>query len=358
MRFVLNPLTGLLDRVNQLIKIYDAVVDITGGGDFTTIQAALDDGHTTIFVRNGTYVTNSDITLPGTPASNIKIIGENRQNTIIDFNSGNNQFTAAGYVDCLISGLTIRDSTATDGAITETITTVNRFDIDDCIFSGNTLHIQLSSFRYGRITNCFLTDHSSTGKAIDLDSSALRAIIAFNIIEQSSFGGNAEGIHVVGSECQIVFNNINRIGKVCIETGIGSRNVVSNNGLTPLPAGIGSGAVRSILMASNQSVVSQNNMNATAAPGDGGIASIEIQGNQNMINNNMITTGDADGILINGNFDNNIITSNYVKVTGAGINIATSTANNTIITNNNVADSTTKITDSGTGTEQAHNLIT
>ena len=138
----------------------------------------------------------------------------------------------------------------------------------------------------------------------------------------------------------------------------GVKNNVSNNEILPLPAGIGAGAVRSIKIGSSTTVVSQNVMNATKALGDGGVASMDIQASRFMINKNVIDGGDADGIMLNGNFDNNIITSNYVKLTGTGINIADSTVNNTIITNNNVADSTTKITDSGTGTEQAHNLIT
>jgi hypothetical protein len=45
-------------------RLYDAVVDIAGGGDFTSISAAFTSGANSVFVRRGTYVETADIVIP------------------------------------------------------------------------------------------------------------------------------------------------------------------------------------------------------------------------------------------------------------------------------------------------------
>ena len=66
--------------------IYDAVVDQTGRGTHLTIQDALNSGKKRIFVRAGTYYLNSSISL----SSNMLLVGEDKHNTIIDGNGGQN----------------------------------------------------------------------------------------------------------------------------------------------------------------------------------------------------------------------------------------------------------------------------
>jgi len=64
-------------------RLYEAVVDAGGDGDYTTIKDAVDAGKTRIFVRNGTYTLAADITISN---NDVTIIGESRDGVII--NSG------------------------------------------------------------------------------------------------------------------------------------------------------------------------------------------------------------------------------------------------------------------------------
>mgnify|MGYP006280822203 CR=1 FL=1 len=93
-------------------RMFDAVVDASGGGDFTKISTALNVGRKTIFVRNGTYVLSSpiEITQEGT-----RIVGESRNGVIIDCNNTDNNIRALGDDAVLIEG---------DIAITRGSTTV------------------------------------------------------------------------------------------------------------------------------------------------------------------------------------------------------------------------------------------
>ena len=145
MNLVINPITGLLDRVNQVIKIYDAVVDITGGGDFTTVEAAVDAGHRTIFIKSGTYpFDNLLITKSGTI-----LIGESKIDTILDAGGFNVHISDDGV--SVINDVEIRNLSLInyDGGVSpEGIIQPSEFTsgatgwiIDNCIFSGNATNL-------------------------------------------------------------------------------------------------------------------------------------------------------------------------------------------------------------------------
>lgn len=53
-------------------RIYDAIVDTAGSGDYTSIKSAFDAGHQSVFVRAGTYVESGHIDLP----QNVVLHGE------------------------------------------------------------------------------------------------------------------------------------------------------------------------------------------------------------------------------------------------------------------------------------------
>jgi hypothetical protein len=71
-----------LDKLK--FSIYDAVVDQQGFGTHLSIQDALSSGKKRIFVRSGTYVLDKDIVIN---SSNVKIVGESREGSIITFPS-------------------------------------------------------------------------------------------------------------------------------------------------------------------------------------------------------------------------------------------------------------------------------
>jgi len=74
---------ALYDKIQTLGKIYYEAVVATSGGDYTSIEAAIADGKTKIFVRNGTYTLSTALNI----VSTVTIIGEDRDNTIIDVTS-------------------------------------------------------------------------------------------------------------------------------------------------------------------------------------------------------------------------------------------------------------------------------
>ena len=90
---------GRMNR--QILPNVDLVVATDGSGDFADIQEAIDYakqlGGATIFIKSGTYRPNTYLTLD----SNIHLIGQDPETTIIDFSgsvlsSGNNGIYAGG----------------------------------------------------------------------------------------------------------------------------------------------------------------------------------------------------------------------------------------------------------------------
>lgn len=63
---------------------YDAIVDYTGNSDYSTLEAALNNGETNIFIRNGTYTPASNSITPNNYPDNLKIVGESRDGAIIN----------------------------------------------------------------------------------------------------------------------------------------------------------------------------------------------------------------------------------------------------------------------------------
>ena len=88
--------------------IYDAVVDQTGRGTHLTIQDALNSGKKRIFVRAGTYTLTADIVIP----SDCLIIGENKEDTIINCDSYSINIKASG-TDYTTGTLTLTNGDAT-----------------------------------------------------------------------------------------------------------------------------------------------------------------------------------------------------------------------------------------------------
>lgn len=120
---------------------YKAIVDPVGNGDVTTIQAGIDYvnglGGGTVYIKAGTYVLNSDITL----YSNITLEGEDDDLTIIDFNNTTKIITAVGtfanrLTNIKLNNIQVKNSLNIKyGAIR--FTYVNDSTIEECYFTGN-----------------------------------------------------------------------------------------------------------------------------------------------------------------------------------------------------------------------------
>lgn len=75
---------GTIHSTNYKDKFpWEALVDSSGGGDYTTIKAALDAGKKTLFIKNGTYVETGDLTI----SSGGVLFGESPGKVIITFNN-------------------------------------------------------------------------------------------------------------------------------------------------------------------------------------------------------------------------------------------------------------------------------
>lgn len=70
----------------EAVRLYDAIVDINGSGDFTNIADAFAVGNKTVYVRKGVYPESSNIIIP----SDGQLVGEVLDGTIIEFAGGQN----------------------------------------------------------------------------------------------------------------------------------------------------------------------------------------------------------------------------------------------------------------------------
>jgi len=352
------------DHPQYSFDIYDAIVDAAGGGDFTDIQSAIDSGALSIWIRSGTYTLSSDIIIA---SSGTLLMGEDKVDVIIDFDSNSNQITTSGGIieDCLISGLTVKHSNHANGALHFLLigATYRRWEISNCIFIDNVKAIEANSFSFGKIFNNNFNDTDDGGKPhattvmIDFIGGS-KNIIAFNNFQRESLGGDlAIRLDGTPTEYQISSNIIQKFEGNTMQIGAtstGNRIFVDKNIISALPTGFGNGSAAGILINASICVISNNRVDGFKTTG------IVVQGSKNTITNNLIDAGgftSADGILIDGNYDNNILINNYINATNNGINIASADVNNTIVTNNNLADSATAFVDSGTNSELAHNLV-
>ncbi|MFH0793638.1 MAG: right-handed parallel beta-helix repeat-containing protein, partial [bacterium] len=68
-------------RSSDLRRTYTAIVDDNSPADYSTIQAAILAGESSIFVRNGSYSLTADVQIPAAPFS---LVGESRDGVRID----------------------------------------------------------------------------------------------------------------------------------------------------------------------------------------------------------------------------------------------------------------------------------
>ncbi len=67
--------------ISSTSGVYEAIVALDGSGDYTSIPAAFNSGAKSVFVKNGTYVTTSDIVIPNSG----QMVGESNADVIIYF---------------------------------------------------------------------------------------------------------------------------------------------------------------------------------------------------------------------------------------------------------------------------------
>jgi hypothetical protein len=136
-----------LDESVENIKIkgahraYRAIVDVAGTGDYDNLQDAINYvnsiGGGNILIMSGTYTISADITM----YSNIKLIGEDDEACIIDFNGTNKRVNIVGASDNYLRNIEINNLQFTGrrgdntGAIY--IEFAQDINIQNCYFTDN-----------------------------------------------------------------------------------------------------------------------------------------------------------------------------------------------------------------------------
>ena len=196
--------------------------------DFGTIQGAIDsdlvkDGDT-VFVRNGKYCEDIEID------KSIKLIGENRETTIIDAN-GEDYAVSIGTSYVVIRGFTIQGATGVgivaynpygdppvtnENTITDNIITNNKYGLSLTRSSGNT------------ITGNIITGNRRHGICLEGSSDNT---ISGNTIENNEWAGielaSSSGNHILGNT---IINNSIGIDIMSSSGNDISGNTIENNG--------------------------------------------------------------------------------------------------------------------------------
>lgn len=326
------------------------------GADFTDIQEAIDFindlGGGTVFIQVGTYVVNKNLTL----YSNISIVGEDDDNTIIDFNNQSFAMQASGTFANPLTNIHIVNVQFIN-AIGFTIGSiyfsyVNDSSIEKCKFSNNWnsgsgagVDILLNSNGCNRVSiiNC-----RSLASGWLLAGGGNHLKIKENYSENSLAGGittNNSGLAYSDISGNYI-NNPADDGIKLIDNS--NHNFLSNNNITSM-GGYG------IKIQSGLQIIQGNNIDGI----DAGLDLIYLSANViDCIITGNVFYRNASGkscVYLNANCDANQICVNQMYGSGIGVTIPSASCIKNIVTNNIFRGQTTDISDSGTGTVIANN---
>ena len=280
-------------------RLFEAVVD-PGGilGDYTTIQAALDSGAKSIFLRDGIHILTANLTITG---DNVTITGESIYKTIIQ--SGASEGADSWNIQITGDNVTLRNFTKTgiDSASTFLIdtegesTTIDRLYIKNLTSGYRGINADTGSDL--KVTNCLIST-----SLWPVYTSQDQSIITDNII--SIVNGNNEGVLIDGDNCTFSRNKLIRAGTGAYGIEVG-----------------GDGCI-----------VSENYLYSSTTTT---ITGVHILGDNNKVSKNVIE-GWNDGIDDEGNFgstiqdntlvdigDNGIIISSLSSTAGRGYHLCT-----------------------------------
>jgi len=301
--------------------LYDAVV-ASSGGDYTTLQDAITGGAKNIFVRDGTYALVANFS---SAATDLNIVGENRNTSIISLTSYNLTLSGANVT---VQNLKITETT---GSFTVSGAYSNVLDCE-ITASGVTQNMMNFSASYGVFENNNVIDTAATAisAATRANFGGQGSRIANNYIKIRS--DNTRGCFAAGQDSTVV-NNVfesvlNVSNKVFVYAG-GQDQTFSNNRI------IGSvGSYVGTMLQFNNRCTANNNLVT------GGLRGIDIVAQDCSINNNWCLSGSATyPIYIQAGL--NSISNNYVKGGGSsagrfGIYVASGDSN--IIASNQILD--------------------
>jgi len=301
------------------------------GADFIDIQKAIDAvnafGGGIVYITNGTYYITSNITM----YSNVRLYGEDNQNTFIDGSTSNIKVNLTDLNNIYIKDLQFKNFRSTDGVIYGS--GGNILKVENCVFTDNSANTGTGIDIYLSGSNVIVESCQSTnaGNFIYLNGGSTRKIISNNIVTtpyKEAFKGDSTGgakallqNNLVGNAIYPIFGGkflysriISNLSTYSSATSTGyqgdfttgSANVlISNNHFT----GGGKGGIR--ISGGSSFQVNGNNI---AGSGDTGIELTYSWVCQ--ITGNRIEGANAKGIRMD-NSNCNQISGNYINTSGA-----------------------------------------
>lgn len=342
--------------------LYDAVLDSSGGGDYTdlsTAVAAMSAGDT-LFVRKGTYTE----TALAISLDDITIIGESPEESILDFNFSGHQAWSGANITLKNCRVNLRSS--------------SRWQLtgEDMTIDGNHIYlsssrglyaIQVSSGHRIKIINNIIDDSGAAERWV-VGFGSQFGIFADNTIRVTN-GSDTSGsgwFFASGSGAVVEGNTFDIEATGTSGGGVlqhnGAYGVVSGNyvnGGTPTNAwgiitsgsvAITGNTITNVLVGidpGTDCTVTGNRINCSNSSASAeGIANVN---DRCAIVGNMMSGGtSATAIDIIG--DNCTVVGNVINNWSVGVNVGTSTYDDTVIMGNAFPNTTTMISDSGTGT--------
>lgn len=266
---------------------YDAIV-AASGGDYTDIQAAIDAGKKSIFVRDGTYTLTADILF----ASDVTVLIAESRDTIIACGA-NYKVNLNGKDDCKISGFKITGTQTTNGLIYDGGAACLRTEISyNYIDASYGIQFGTSSY-YAKVINNEITGNAGTQAIL---CNALYSNVDNNFIHDF---GNATANTVVGISVYIatVSNNIifnighaNATTKVTGIEGSSNGSTITGNIIKTLVA---KNAATSLVYGIYQGQIVTGNYLENI--GTSGYNCWGIYGSQQVVNNRIYQVGNTSG---------------------------------------------------------------
>lgn len=317
--------------VSPAARVYKAIVDTGGTGDFVTIQEAVDyvnlHGGGTVFIKSGNHVQNSDIVLD----SKITLEGEDPLASILDFNAGNYRLKAGGVGLGTKSYITLKNFMV-HGSVSAYA--VDLYDADDTNIDG--VHFSENTGMDVRAQAC---DRLNVVSCVSDGSSGYFTLAGSKILfrENRIVSATGAGIIIAGVNSIINRNYIENIksGLAAIYSGSESEEITDNVIKTSLAAD-----AYGIWVAGNGKHIIKGNDVELGGVGDYGIF---VNGVSCLVNGNHVKGCASRGIYVN--TDKNSVTGNVILDSVLSIYLSASADYNTVVSN----QAPDGITDLGTG---------
>jgi len=279
-----------------------------------TVQEGIDNATAgdTVFVYNGTYTENVVVD------KTIDLVGENRNNTILD-GGGNGDVVRLLVGNVNISGFTVRNG-------------------EKGIWGGEgahnmcSRHVENTQIKNNRDGISMVTSTSNviSGNIITNNSDGIVLLLATNNnISGNTFSGNDYGIVLSNSNDNVISDNL--LSKNSISLSIADNNIISGNIIRNSEFGI------SLAHSSNHNVLSGNTISSPSSFNRFGI--YLSHSSNNTLTGNTISNSSYDGIQVAFSSNHNSLVGNAVHDSNRGISLYNTTGNiiteNTASTNSN-----------------------